>query len=89
MIIREKIINTILDYIRIKEEVLLRARAMKVIDLKYCAIMLQNQESAIVDGDDQRKTFSILGVEMLLKEVEAGLQRIRAALENKEDEFFF
>ncbi len=74
---------------KVKEEVLLRARAMKVIDLKYCAIMLQNQDSAIVDGDDQRKTFRILGIETLLKEVEAGLQRIRAALEKKEDEFFF
>ncbi len=78
------------EYIeKVKEEILLRARAMKVIDLKYCAIMLQNQESAIVDGDDKRKIIRNLGIETLFERVEAGLQRIRATLENKEDGFFF
>ncbi len=74
---------------KVKEEILLRARAMKAIDLKYCAIMLQNQESAIVDGDDQRKIIRNLGIETLFKNVETAFQRIRATLENKEDEFFF
>ena len=74
---------------KVKEEILLRARAMKAIDLKYCAIMLQNQESAIVDGDDQRKIIRDLGTETMFKNVETAFQRIRATLENKEDEFFF
>ena len=74
---------------KVKEEILLRARAMKAIDLKYCAIMLQNQESAIVDGDDQRKIIRNLGTETLFKNVETAFQRIRATLEKKEDEFFF
>ena len=74
---------------KVKEEILLRARAMKAIDLKYCAIMLQNRESAIVDGDDQRRIIRNLGVETLFKNVETAFQRIRATLENKEDEFFF
>ena len=74
---------------KVKEEILLRARAMKAIDLKYCAIMLQNQESAIVDGDDKRKVIRNLGIEKLFKNVETAFQRIRATLENKEDEFFF
>ena len=74
---------------RVKEEILLRARAMKAIDLKYCAIMLQNQESAIVDGDDKRKIIRDLGSETMFKNVETAFQRIRATLEKKEDEFFF
>ena len=74
---------------KVKEEILLRARAMKAIDLKYCAIMLQNQESAIVDGDDKRKIIRNLGVETMFKNVETAFQRIRATLEKKEDEFFF
>lgn len=78
------------EYIeRVKEEILLRARAMKAIDLKWSAIMLQNQESAIVDGDDKRKIIRDLGVEKLFNNVETAFQRIRATLENKEDEFFF
>lgn len=78
------------EYIeKVKEEILLRARAMKAIDLKYCAIMLQNQESAIVDGDDKREIIRDLGVETLFKNVETALKRIRTVLENKEDGFFF
>ena len=74
---------------KVKEEILLRARAMKAIDLKWSAIMLQNQESAIVEGDDQRKIIRNLGIETLFNNVETAFQRIRATLENKEDEFFF
>ena len=74
---------------KVKEEILLRARAMKAIDLKWSAIMLQNQESAIVDGDDKRKIIRDLGIEKLFNNVETAFQRIRATLENKEDEFFF
>ena len=78
------------EYIeKVKEEILLRARAMKAIDLKYCAIMLQNQESAIVDGDDQRKIIRNMGIETLFNNVKTAFQRIRATLENKEDKFFF
>ena len=74
---------------KVKEEILLRARAMKAIDLKWSAIMLQKQESAIVEGDDQRKIIRDLGVEKLFHNVETAFQRIRAALEKKEDAFFF
>ena len=74
---------------KVKEEILLRARAMKAIDLKWSAIMLQKRESAIVEGDDQRKIIRDLGVEKLFNNVETAFQRIRATLENKEDEFFF
>ena len=74
---------------KVKEEILLRARAMKAIDLKYCAIMLQNRQSAIVEGDDKRKIIRDLGSEKMFKNVETAFQRIRAALANKEDEFFF
>ena len=72
---------------KVKEEILLRARAMKAIDLKWSAIMLQNQESAIVDGDDKRKIIRDLGAEKMFKNVETAFQRIRDTLENKEDGF--
>ena len=42
-----------------------------------------------VDGDDKRKIIRNLGIEKLFKNVETAFQRIRAALENKGDGFFF